>query len=256
MDKFDNEEFESRSRFFINNNISRKIKKSNILFAGCGLNSRIAEFAARTGFQNFSLVDGDNVEVSNLNRQFFDYSDIGKNKATALAKKLKKINPNISTQIVSKYIRMKNFTDFEKHVKSCDFVVNTMDFNEEFFQMNKYVMKMNKVLLIPFSVGFGGVVLVFNHHNKSSISDLNVGKSQNDTDFFRKVLSTLKNYKLPLYINAEEIFDYITKSSLIPQVGIGVVIASSLVVKVMMKSISCSGDIKLYPEVESFDVYT
>lgn len=60
-----------------------------IYIIGCG---GVGSFLAPTlcmlsGKENITLVDGDNLETKNLNRQLFTEADIGKNKAEALAGK-------------------------------------------------------------------------------------------------------------------------------------------------------------------------
>ena len=54
-----------------------------------GLISHIAPTLVRKGIGRITFLDGDIVEASNLNRQRFYISDIGKKKAVALAKNLK-----------------------------------------------------------------------------------------------------------------------------------------------------------------------
>ncbi len=59
----------SRNRLYINEEEQEQIRKIPILFAGCGIGSNIAECALRFGFENITIVDGDVIENSNLNRQ-------------------------------------------------------------------------------------------------------------------------------------------------------------------------------------------
>ncbi len=64
--------------------------KSSVLCIGAGgLISHIAPTLVRKGIGRITLLDGDVVETSNLNRQRFYRKDIGKNKAVALANNLK-----------------------------------------------------------------------------------------------------------------------------------------------------------------------
>jgi molybdopterin/thiamine biosynthesis adenylyltransferase len=65
--------------------------KSGVLLIGAGgLISHIAPTLVRKGIGRVTLLDDDLVEASNLNRQRFYISDIGKNKALALAENLER----------------------------------------------------------------------------------------------------------------------------------------------------------------------
>lgn len=59
-----------------------------LLIGAGGLNGEIGEGLVRKGIGELIIVDHDQVELSNLNRQRFFPDDIGKNKAVALAKNL------------------------------------------------------------------------------------------------------------------------------------------------------------------------
>ena len=66
--------------------------KVGIAGAG-GIGSNVAAFLARGGVRRFKLVDGDRVEASNLNRQFYFRDQIGCFKVAALAENLRRIVP-------------------------------------------------------------------------------------------------------------------------------------------------------------------
>ena len=67
-----------------------------------GLGSNIAVALTRLGVGHLYLYDFDKVELSNLNRQYYFLSDIGKYKADALAAHLHQINPyaDLHTQVI------------------------------------------------------------------------------------------------------------------------------------------------------------
>lgn len=68
--------------------------------AGCGgLGSNAAVSLVRAGIGSLIIADFDSVEESNLNRQHFFQSDIGKPKAEALAAYLKAINPDLNLTV-------------------------------------------------------------------------------------------------------------------------------------------------------------
>jgi len=79
------------------------LAKSVIGIAGCGgLGSNCAVSLVRAGVGNLILADFDLVEPSNLNRQHYFISDIGKPKVEALAEYLRLINPQINLTLINK----------------------------------------------------------------------------------------------------------------------------------------------------------
>lgn len=74
--------------------IYEKLKNSKAAIAGLGgLGSNVAVALARAGVGKLLLVDFDNVDITNLNRQQYFIEDIGKKKTDALTKIIRKINP-------------------------------------------------------------------------------------------------------------------------------------------------------------------
>ncbi len=73
-----------------------KLKGARVAIAGLGgLGSNIAVSLTRAGVGELMLVDFDRVELSNLNRQQYEISDLGKYKTEALAQRLARIDPYI-----------------------------------------------------------------------------------------------------------------------------------------------------------------
>jgi tRNA A37 threonylcarbamoyladenosine dehydratase len=100
-----------RNMGFLNAQEQEKIKKTKILIAGCGLGSNIATVAGRTGFSHFILVDGDKVEITNLNRQAFRLNQVGMNKAEATGQLIKEINDQAEIEIFPHFITEKKATN-------------------------------------------------------------------------------------------------------------------------------------------------
>jgi len=68
-----------------------KFSKSHVLCIGAGgLISNVAPALVRKGIGALTILDADDVEVSNLNRQRFYFGDIGQNKAIALVRNLQR----------------------------------------------------------------------------------------------------------------------------------------------------------------------
>ena len=70
-----------------NKNDNEIFEKAKVSILGCGgLGSNIAMILARAGIGEIYLYDFDKVEYSNLNRQNYKISDIGKEKTLATKK--------------------------------------------------------------------------------------------------------------------------------------------------------------------------
>lgn len=74
-----------------------KLKSASVLIVGCGaLGSPIAQYLAASGIGRIGLVDYDNIELSNLQRQvMYRTSLIGKSKVQSARHQLLEINPEI-----------------------------------------------------------------------------------------------------------------------------------------------------------------
>lgn len=73
-----------------------RLQRACVGVAGCGgLGSNAAMALARAGVGRLILVDHDIVEPSNLNRQCYFGSDVGRKKVTALSDHLRAVNPGI-----------------------------------------------------------------------------------------------------------------------------------------------------------------
>ena len=71
-----------------------KLRAAKVAVAGIGgLGSNIAVMLARSGVGHLLLVDFDVVDVTNLNRQMYFISQLGKPKTEALLETLYQINP-------------------------------------------------------------------------------------------------------------------------------------------------------------------
>lgn len=154
----------SRNYIYLSDKEQEIISDFRIVIAGCGLGSVIAECAIRLGFMNIVLIDGDKVELSNLNRQQYTQADIGKFKAEALSQRLLSINPSARIRYYNEFLTSDNIS---KYVYGCDVVINTIDFDSSApFVLDEYCVKHNIVSIHPYNLGWAGCVFVVNKESE------------------------------------------------------------------------------------------
>lgn len=97
---------ETRTKLLLKDSGCDRLKKSSVLIVGTGgVGGYTAEFLCRAGIGELTLVDGDTIEASNLNRQIISLStNIGRPKADAISERLKTINPELTVHTVNSYI--------------------------------------------------------------------------------------------------------------------------------------------------------
>lgn len=148
----------SRNRIYLSEQEQENIKNVKILLGGAGIGSIIAECAIRFGFESITIVDGDRVEESNLNRQNYIQSDIGKYKVDALAKRLKKINSKAKIKVVNEFIDNDNVHQI---IEGHDIAINALDFKSDIpFIFDDICRKQNIYVLHPYNFGWGGFLTI------------------------------------------------------------------------------------------------
>jgi molybdopterin/thiamine biosynthesis adenylyltransferase len=152
-----------RNRFNINESEQKRMRDLKIVFGGLGLGSVIAECALRMGFENLHLIDGDVVELSNLNRQNYTQDDIGKPKCEALYKRLKQINPHANITYSNIYLTSENVRE---NLADANIAVNAIDFTSDApFIFDDICFEMGIPVVHPYNLGYGGLVYVSTKEN-------------------------------------------------------------------------------------------
>jgi sulfur carrier protein ThiS adenylyltransferase len=105
--------------------IKEKMKNSSVGIAGLGgLGSNAAVALARAGIGRLVLVDFDNVEESNLTRQYYFLDQVGKPKTTSLEENIKKINPEVVLDMHNVKLEKGSM---EKPFSSVDVIIEALD---------------------------------------------------------------------------------------------------------------------------------
>lgn len=148
----------SRNALYLREGEQEKIKGMRILLGGAGIGSIIAECALRFGFESITIVDGDRVERSNLNRQNYTNGEVGKYKAECLARRLLRINPQADIRFHNTFITHDNVREL---VEGHRFAINALDFNSDIPFVFDEVCREQKIpVLHPYNFGWAGFLTI------------------------------------------------------------------------------------------------
>jgi molybdopterin/thiamine biosynthesis adenylyltransferase len=147
-----------RNAIYISKANQYTIKNYRILLAGCGIGSNIAECALRLGFENFTLIDGDKVELSNLNRQNYRQQDIGVDKTEALKDRLLSINSEANISVYNKFLTSSNIKEV---LAGHDVAINALDFQSDVPLLFDELCQQNNIpVLHPYNIGWATLIFV------------------------------------------------------------------------------------------------
>ena len=161
-----------RSRQLLGDDKIDSLADKVILVIGVGgVGGTALEALARSGFKKFIIVDSDNVDVSNLNRQvLFGTEDIGKSKVEQAKKYLLKFNSSFEVRTLNTRIGETKLDDLD--IGSVDFIVDAIDDVEGKLHIYEYAQK-NHVPFIS-SLGMG------NRIDPEKVTITNLNKTEND----------------------------------------------------------------------------
>ena len=152
MFDFTEEEFQRYSRHILLQDVGvegqEKIRSGKVLVVGAGgLGSPIALYLAAAGVGTIGIVDGDVVDLSNLQRQIIHFTpDVGRPKVESAKEKIEQLNPNVKVITHKEFLMADNALDI---VKDYDFVVDATDNFPVKFLINDACVMAGK----PFSHG-------------------------------------------------------------------------------------------------------
>ena len=123
-----NTEWLSRTELLLGEERLEQVKNANILVVGLGgVGAYAAELLCRAGVGKMTIVDGDDIEASNINRQMpATTQTLGKDKADVMADRLLEINPDIKLRVINEFLRDTRMIEVleETHY---DYVVDAID---------------------------------------------------------------------------------------------------------------------------------
>ena len=152
MRDYTEEQLERYSRHILLKDVGvegqEKLLDGKVLIIGAGgLGSPSALYLAAAGVGTIGIVDGDRVDLSNLQRQIAHFTkDVGVWKADSASEKMRAINPDITVIPYNKYLFASNIKEI---IREYDFVIDGTDNFASKFLINDACIFEN----IPFSHG-------------------------------------------------------------------------------------------------------
>ncbi len=143
-----------RTEMLIGSEGLKKLQKSRVLVVGLGgVGAYAAEMICRSGIGSMTIVDGDMVHISNLNRQLPALrSSIGKRKAVLIGERLSDINPELRLTVIDEYIKDERMTEILD--AGYDYVVDAIDTLSP--KVYLLVHSLNRKYPLVSSMGSGG----------------------------------------------------------------------------------------------------
>jgi adenylyltransferase/sulfurtransferase len=141
-----------------------KLKAAKVLVVGCGgLGCPVLQYLAAAGVGTLGLLDSDNVDDSNLQRQvLYATADVGRPKAEAAAEKLQAQNPFIELRVHRLHLSAANALAL---FNGYDVIVDCSDNFATRYLVNDACVILGKPLVFGAIFKFEGQVSVFNHQN-------------------------------------------------------------------------------------------
>ena len=140
----------------------QKILKSHALIIGAGgLGAPVCMYLAASGIGKITISDGDQVDLTNLQRQIVHFTqDIGKQKVLSAKETLKMLNPATVVKAIPNRVNQKSIMEL---VEKTDIVIDCSDNFQTRHNINKACVKLGKPLISGAAIKFEGQISVFDN---------------------------------------------------------------------------------------------
>jgi len=137
-----------------------RLADSCVLVVGLGgLGSPVAMYLAAAGVGRLILVDHDEVELSNLQRQIVhSTADLQRKKVISARDRLAALNPSIAIEMCDHKLSEE---EFDQLLTTVDAVVDATDSFDSRFNINRHCVRHRKPLISGAAIRFEGQVTVF-----------------------------------------------------------------------------------------------
>lgn len=234
----------SRNRLYLTETEQQLIKQFPILLGGAGIGSIIAECLLRFGFETLTIIDGDNVELSNLNRQNYTQKDISNAKVLALKERLLAINSEAKITAENCFITHENA---EKIIGGHKLAINALDFTSDIpLVFDRICQQYNIPVLHPYNLGWGALVIVI---EQIGLETLKTEGRFNEVDVVRYICQSLRDAQKPQQWLEEIIDKYLNENKQLPppQLSVASWIAAGVCTQIAFE-IAIGREVKKFPE--------
>lgn len=178
-------EWQERTRLLLGDEGFERLNSSHVLVVGLGgVGGYVAEQLTRAGIGELTIVDGDVVSQSNMNRQLLALqSTQGKPKAEVMAARLRDINPNVKLHVVNQFMKDQALIDLIS--QPYDYVVDAIDTVSPKVFLLYYAVQNNQRIVS--CMGAGGKM----HPDKIEIADIDKSHHCHLAFYIRKKLHKL-----------------------------------------------------------------
>jgi molybdopterin-synthase adenylyltransferase len=144
-----------------------RFARAHALIVGVGgLGNPAAQFLAAAGVRTLTLVDGDRVDLTNLQRQtLFDTGVIGRAKVEAAAQRIAAVNPDVDVVQVAARV---GDSELEPLARAADVIVDCSDNFATRHAVNRASVAAAKPLVSGAAIRFDGQLCVFDPRDASS----------------------------------------------------------------------------------------
>ena len=138
----------------------QSLGEARVLIVGVGgLGCAVAQYLTAAGVGNITLVDGDDIALSNLQRQvLFDEASIGANKASIAKQKLQRLNSQIQISAIDRHL---DLPLAETLIAAADLILDCTDNFTTRYLINDVAHYYKKNWLYASVLGFAGQVASF-----------------------------------------------------------------------------------------------
>ena len=168
-----------------------KIESMKILLVGIGgVGGFTLEALVRTGFVNITIVDGDTIDESNLNRQIItNTNNIGHSKVEEVLNRYTSINSNVNIKAIDVMLTKDNFSEYIN--ENYDYIIDACDDLTIKLELIRYAKEHN--IKIISALGTGKKL------NSTCLEITTLDKTENDP-LARKLRSMVRHANLDLNI--------------------------------------------------------
>jgi sulfur carrier protein ThiS adenylyltransferase len=143
------------------------LRNASVLIVGMGgLGNPVALYLAAAGIGKLLIADGDQIDITNLQRQvLFNENDVGNNKVDAAAEKLQKNNSDVNIEVIDEMLD-EELCDY--YFPQVDVILDCTDNITTRYLINQKCIEHSTPLIIGAATGFDGQQLVVDPKNPDS----------------------------------------------------------------------------------------